>query len=79
MADGVDAAMDAVQPSCAEPAVDRRRRQLDGVQLRRGDDPVLARRERSEADVAGWDEKFVVCGSFSSHLPARARPAGPRP
>jgi hypothetical protein len=51
VADGVHAAVHAVQPSVAETHLDGVPRQADDVQLRPRDDAVLAQGQRSDGSV----------------------------
>jgi hypothetical protein len=59
MPHGVHAAVDHVQPSCADAMVDGGNAQAEAAQLRSRHDAVLRPRERSEGPV---------CGDLTAHI-----------
>jgi hypothetical protein len=77
MADGVHAAVDAVQPPAVEPPLDPAPFQAKGAQLRHRDHAVLTLGERRHSQIPGSAKKCMTVMGFLAH--PRNRRAGPGP
>jgi hypothetical protein len=85
MADGIDAAMRAVQPACAHPLRNRLAAQAQNDELMKGDHSMLPRGELGESGIQrpnrtfvnSWLTKVRFTSRRGSHAETVPRPAAP--
>ena len=79
MADRVDAAVNAMQPSASDPPVDRTAFETEGAQLHHRDNAVLSPGERRHPRIAGRAKNCMTVVNFLAHPGNRPRVAVPHP
>jgi len=77
MADGVDTAVDPMQPPSPEPPLDRAPLHAQGAQLRVRHDAMLPLGERRDPRIPGSAKKYMTVMGFLAH--PRNLPAAPAP